>query len=455
MALETVSSGRWRRTSAVERFQGVPGDGLALVDREMPERFDQVRLAGAAGPAEAQVLGSAEPFQGPERVLGGGRDRGGVLVPDVEGLAGRQPGGAAAHPDRGRVAPGRFLDQQHANDFGRVPALRASGREDLRCGLAQVGQPEAAGEAFELVGQRRRRGRGERHAPKPSQARVERCSEDASRAGNAITCADCEWWWARIAASAPSSKRPASAATRSASLDGVGAVELGEIDGFGHLAPDAARAGRRGPRQPRARARPDLQERGLGRALRARDAFQRAGRFGRVVRVLDARAPRRRQPVARDLARPVRADVDDDQLVAVGAGPDLLLDQRARDGVQRRADRDRRLLADLARLAEAHRVRDRRERMQPRKLLREHQLRRALRDPVNAAVHARAERAAGVLELREGRVVGAQVVIGRDQIGLRDPDRRLRAALASADRRARTSGSRTRSGARRRRSWGF
>jgi hypothetical protein len=118
-------------------------------------------------------------------------------------------------------------------------------------------------------------------------------------------------------------------------LDEFGAVELGEIDRFGHLAPDAARAGRRGPGQPRARARPDRQERRLGRALRAGHAFQRARWFGWVVLVLDARAPRRREPVARDLARPVRADVDDDQLVAVRARPHLLLDQHTRDGVER------------------------------------------------------------------------------------------------------------------------
>src|SRR4051794_3930439 len=185
-----------------------------MVDREVPERFDKVRFAGAAGPAQAQVLGSAEPFEGPERVLGGSGDRGGGLVPDVEGLAGRQPRRAAAHPDRGLVAPGRFLDQQQPDDFGRVPALRAGGREDLGRRFAQVGQPQAAGEPVELVWQRRRRRGGERHAPKPSQARVERCNEDASRAGNAITCADRVWWWARIAASAPSSKRPASAAIR-------------------------------------------------------------------------------------------------------------------------------------------------------------------------------------------------------------------------------------------------
>ena len=57
---------------------------------------------------------------------------------------------------------------------------------------------------------------------------------------------------------------------RAAPLDALGAVELGEIDGLGHLAPDAARAGRRGPRQPRARARPDLQGTRASAALCAR-----------------------------------------------------------------------------------------------------------------------------------------------------------------------------------------
>ena len=32
-----------------ERFEGVPGDGLAVVDREVAERFDEVALAGPAG----------------------------------------------------------------------------------------------------------------------------------------------------------------------------------------------------------------------------------------------------------------------------------------------------------------------------------------------------------------------------------------------------------------------
>ena len=186
---------------------------------------------------------------------------------------------------------------------------------------------------------------------------MERCSDElAARAGNAITCAP----RAGDARGSPRARPRRSARPRPRPerlLDRVGAVELGEIDGFGHLAPEP-RPRRRPPRrQPRARARPDLQERGLGRALRLRDALQRAGRLGRVVLVLDARAPRRRQPVARDLARPVRPVGVTIKLVAVGAGPDLLLDQRARDGVDRAADRDRRLPAHLARLAEAQRVR--------------------------------------------------------------------------------------------------
>ncbi len=38
-----------------EGFQGVPGDGLAVVDREVPDRFDEVALAGPAGPQMQSV----------------------------------------------------------------------------------------------------------------------------------------------------------------------------------------------------------------------------------------------------------------------------------------------------------------------------------------------------------------------------------------------------------------
>ena len=67
--------------------------------------------------------------------------------------------------------------------------------------------------------------------------------------------------------------------------------------------------------------------------------------------------------------------------------------------------------------------------MQASALIGEHDRRRPPRDPVLARVDAVAERLAGGLELGEVRVSAAQVVLGRDQIGPGDPDRRLRAAL--------------------------
>jgi hypothetical protein len=41
-----------------------PGNGAAGVDGELAERFAEVRLAGAAWPADAQVFVPVDPFQG-------------------------------------------------------------------------------------------------------------------------------------------------------------------------------------------------------------------------------------------------------------------------------------------------------------------------------------------------------------------------------------------------------
>jgi hypothetical protein len=49
----------------------VPGDGFAVVDREMAERFDEVALAGSGRAAGDEDLGAVDPFQGAQRVLGG------------------------------------------------------------------------------------------------------------------------------------------------------------------------------------------------------------------------------------------------------------------------------------------------------------------------------------------------------------------------------------------------
>ena len=68
-------------------------------------------------------------------------------------------------------------------------------------------------------------------------------------------------------------------------------MELGEIDGFGHLASQPLRAGGRGLDQPALGGRPDREERLLLARLRAWRALQRPGRPGRVVRVLIAGRP--------------------------------------------------------------------------------------------------------------------------------------------------------------------
>lgn len=87
-------------------------------------------------------------------------------------------------------------------------------------------------------------------------------------------------------------------------LDGFGAVQLGERDRLGELAPQLGRARRGGGDQPPLGARPDPKEcLFVGRAC-ARRALQRARRARRVVLVVDARPPRRRQRMAGDLARP-------------------------------------------------------------------------------------------------------------------------------------------------------
>ena len=110
----------------------------------------------------------------------------------------------------------------------------------------------------------------------------------------------------------------------------------------------------------------------------------------------------RRAPVAGDLARPLgRVGVHDDQLGALDARPDALVDQARGDRVERATDRDRRLPAHLARLPEADRLRHRRQRVQPLALLSQHHRRRPARDPVLAHVHPLRELRAGELELRE------------------------------------------------------
>ena len=101
----------------------------------------------------------ADPFQGAQRVLGGGRDRGQVLVPGVERLPGGEGGPGAAGGQRGAVPAGDFLGQQRAEHLGRVPPLRFGGGQHLGGDAAHVRQPHPAQQLLQ-PGVQRRRGRG-------------------------------------------------------------------------------------------------------------------------------------------------------------------------------------------------------------------------------------------------------------------------------------------------------
>ena len=156
IALVTVSSARWRRTrtprsSRVNQATLQPG-----VDGVLAEGFEQERLAGPGRAADDQVLPAVDPFQGAQRRLGRGRDRGRGLVPGVEGLAGREPGRGPAGGQRGAVPAGDLLGEQGPEDLGGFPALRLGGGEHLGGGAADVRQPQPAQQRLQLGGQRRR-----------------------------------------------------------------------------------------------------------------------------------------------------------------------------------------------------------------------------------------------------------------------------------------------------------
>ena len=111
-------------------------------------------FAGPARAADDEDLVPVDPFQCPQRLLRLGGDHGPLGFPGVERLAGRQPGRAAAGPDRRLVAAGGLLGEQDLQDFGVFPALAGRGRDHLGRRAANIGQPQAAQESVELVGER-------------------------------------------------------------------------------------------------------------------------------------------------------------------------------------------------------------------------------------------------------------------------------------------------------------
>lgn len=140
--------------------------------------------------------------------------------------------------------------------------------------------------------------------------------------------------------------------------------------------------------------------------------------------------------VAGDLTgRAVLADSGDDQFVAVEAGPDPSVDQLVRDRVAHGLDRDRRVPADPAGGAERRRERTLGQRVQPVLFLGEPLGRLAPGHLVRAGVDLLAERPAGGFQLAKGLVLLAQIDVPGHEIGFRDADGRLAAALGFRVRR--------------------
>jgi hypothetical protein len=142
-----------------ELLEGEPGDVLPGGDGCLAEGLEHECLACPRRAADDEVLVAADPFQGAQRCLGGGRDRGQLFVPGVERLPGGEGGPGTAGGQGGAVAAGDLLGEQCPQDLGGVPSLGLGRGDDLRRGAPHVRQPHAAQQPVQAVVQRRR-GRG-------------------------------------------------------------------------------------------------------------------------------------------------------------------------------------------------------------------------------------------------------------------------------------------------------
>ena len=161
-----------------------------------------------------------------------------VRLPGVERLAGRQPGRAAAHRDGRLVAAGGLLGEQNSEDFGVLPPLARRGGDHLGRCSANVGHSQPAQQAVELVGQWWWGGRLDGHRPNPSQLRVERCSERSSEGARGERDHGRGLLVGKDAGQVTVGEPAVAGAPSERVVDRPGAVQLGQVDGFGHLATD-------------------------------------------------------------------------------------------------------------------------------------------------------------------------------------------------------------------------
>jgi len=153
------------------------------------------------------------------------------------------------------------------------------------------------------------------------------------------------------------------------------------------------------------------------------------GRPLRIVGRIDARVAGRREPVPGGLAGAGRTDVGHDELLAVDPDPDPLADELVRHRVAGRPEADRRLLVDDPGHAEGDGVRLVGHRVEPLAFVRQLIDRRPAGLAVLASIDLLAERVARGPQLGERPVFLQEVRLGRDEVGLGDLDRALRAAL--------------------------
>jgi hypothetical protein len=117
-------------------------------------------------------------------------------------------------------------------------------------------------------------------------------------------------------------------------IDPVDTVQPRELNGFGHLHfhPRCRSGG--GFDQPHLGTVTERQELGLRRVRWLGLPCQRAGRSWRVMRVINARVPRRRQHVSGDFDRTRCGDVGGDDLVAVNTDPHDLISNSVRNRIR-------------------------------------------------------------------------------------------------------------------------
>ena len=139
-----------------EILEDEPGDLDADLDGGLANGFEEERLPRARRSAYHDVLAAPYPLQGAQGGLGRCRDGGRLLIPGLEGLAGRKAGCLPSDGERRPLPPGELLSEQAAEHFGRLPALGLGGRQRRGCAPSDVRQAETAQQGLEVVGEQRR-----------------------------------------------------------------------------------------------------------------------------------------------------------------------------------------------------------------------------------------------------------------------------------------------------------